>query len=58
MSLDESNNIAEILDALALTAIGIAPCRNLTRQRIFKGGYTKQDSMDIGGNGLGRERIV
>ncbi len=55
---DESNNISKILYALALTTTGIAPGRNLARQSILKRGDAKKDSMNIGGNRPGWERMV
>lgn len=51
MGFDEAGDVAEILEALALPAAGIAPSRDLAGQGVFQGGDAHQDAVNVGRDG-------
>ena len=51
MRLDQSGNIAEVFDALALPSLYIAPCLDLSFERIVQRGDPEQNAMHVRGNG-------
>ena len=58
MGFDESGDVAEILEALALPAAGIAPSRDLAGQGVFQRGDAHQDAVDVGRDGTAWEIAV
>ena len=51
MGFDETGDVAEIFEALALPAAGIAPSRDFAGQGVFQGGNAHQDAVDDGRDG-------
>ena len=58
MGFDEAGDVAEIFDAFALAALGIAPGGNLAGQGVGQRGDAHQDAVDVGGDGPGGKVAV
>ena len=58
MGFDQTGDIAEIFEALALAAPGIAPGGDFSGQGVGQRRDAHQDAVDVGGDGAGREVAV